>query len=372
MAFGLGKIKSVENAFCIWIPDGRTLSRHVWEKYQSVAAGRNFFRDFIQLIQGRNSRLLLHHPFIIRKLPFKPPHDASASGGSALKKPQTGNHMESQDQPGIRFVFFRTDTHSARLAALLLGFSRMDHACSQRSAGGVKTSCRHRCPLRETGFPGRFLCHRTHDLVAASDLRKKFPANTKTAAHFFIPHAFSHIKAMQSVTLRQILCHLSCQFKSNITIRLKNLICIFVNFRKILLIPEDLRRCIGRLERIARCPENLFRTDLFIQPIANILRPGIHPDWRVGKNVSLAVNGNGGPALSVNSYPCDLFRQDTRALDAPPHRAAHGFPPFLRVLFRPAFMGIINRIIAVLRRQNSARPVENGNFTCACSDINTQ
>ena len=97
--------------------------------------------------------------------------------------------------------------------------------------------------------------------------------------------------------------------------------------------------------------------------IANILRPGIHPDWRVGKNVSLAVNGNGGPALSVNSYPCDLFRQDTRALDAPPHRAAHGFPPFLRVLFRPAFMGIINRIIAVLRRQNSARPVENGNFT---------
>ena len=369
MAFGLGKIKSVENAFCIWIPDRRTLSRHVWEKYKSVAAGGNFFRDFIQLIQRRNSRLLLHHPFIIRKLPFKPPHDASASGSSALKKPQAGHHMESQDQPGIRFVFFRADTHSACLSALLLGFSRMDHACSQRSAGGVKTSCRHRRTLRKAGFPGRFFCHRTHDLVASADLRKKFTWNTKTVAHPVVPFSCPHVKTVQAVTLRQILCHLSCQFKSNIAVGLQYPVCIPVNLRKILLIPEDLRRCVGRLERISRCPENLFRADLFVQPVADILRPGIHPDRRVGKNVSPAVNGNGRPALSVNSYSCDLFRQDTRARYAPPHRAAHGFPPFLRVLFRPAFMGIINRIIAVLRRQDSARPVENGNFTCACSDI---
>ena len=44
-------IKSVENTFCIWIPDWGTLTGHIWKKYHSITSRGYFFCDFIKLIQ---------------------------------------------------------------------------------------------------------------------------------------------------------------------------------------------------------------------------------------------------------------------------------------------------------------------------------
>ena len=64
----------------------------------------------------------------------------------------------------------------------------------------------------------------------------------------------------------------------------------------------------GRPQHIAAQPEYLICADLSIDPVTDGLRPRIHPDGCIGKNLSVLIYRDRRPALSVNSDTCDLRR----------------------------------------------------------------
>ena len=144
-----------------------------------------------------------------------------------------------------------------------------------------------------------------------------------------------------------------------------------VYFRKILFVPEDFCRSIGRLQGVACNTENLICPDIFIETVTDGLCPGIHPDGCVRKHFSVLINGNGGPALTINSHSGNLLRTDIRLLEHLTDSSADGAPPFLRILFCPAFPGIIYRIIAACGCQYLSLPVKNSYFTGTCSYIDS-
>ena len=200
MALGLGKIQSIEYTFCVRVPDWGTLAGHIWKKYHTVTAWSNFFRDLIELIQGRPF-FLSYRALIICKLTFKPAHYTTAAGCAALKEPLSRNYVISEDQSGICLVLVHADTHSSGLSALFLCLSRMDHSGPQRSTCRIQTAGNNRCSHSKAGFFCCFLCNRSHNMVTVADLRKKSHGDSKFFAHFLIPGCFSHVKAVQAVSL---------------------------------------------------------------------------------------------------------------------------------------------------------------------------
>ena len=248
MAFGLCKIKSVENTFCIWIPDWGTLTGHIWKEYDSVTARIDFFCNLIELIQRRCSCLFLHHSLIIGKFTFKPAHHSAATGRSALQKPFTRNDMIPEDQSWICFVFINADAHSTCLSALFLCFSRMNDTCTQSSTGCIQTTCYNRGSFRESALCGCFCCHGTYDMVTFADLRQKFHRNSEVSTHLFVPASLLHIETVKAVSLRHILCDRACQLKGDKTVGLEDLVDLFINLRKIFFVPDDLCCRIRRLK----------------------------------------------------------------------------------------------------------------------------
>ena len=183
------------------IPYRRSFSGHIGQKYQSVTSRIHFFGNFIQLIQRGNSCLFFHQTLVISKLSLKPAHNAASACGSSLKKPFARNHMESQNQAGIRLILFHADTHPASLTALFLRLTGMDHTCSQSTAGSIQTSCCHRRSFCKSGFFCCFFCHCSYNLITWYDFRKKFSGDSQFFTHFFIPLSGTHIKTVESITL---------------------------------------------------------------------------------------------------------------------------------------------------------------------------
>ena len=201
MALGLGEIQSVKYALCVRVPDRGTLTGHIWKEYHTVTSRSDLFCDLIKLIQGRTFFFSCHHTLIICELTFKPAHDTTAAGCAALKEPLSRNYVISEDQSGICLVLVHADTHSSGLSALFLCLSRMDHSGPQRSTCRIQTAGNNRCSHSKAGFFCCFLCNRSHNMVTVADLRKKSHGDSKFFAHFLIPGCFSHVKAVQAVSL---------------------------------------------------------------------------------------------------------------------------------------------------------------------------
>ena len=200
MSLGLGKIQSIEYTFCVRVPDWGTLAGHIGKKYHTVTAWSNFFRNLIELIQGRPF-FLSYRALIICKLTFKPAHDTTAAGCAALKEPLSWNNVITKDQSRICLVLIHADTHSASLSALFLCLTWMDYSGPQCSTCCIQTTGNNRCSHSKTGFFCCFFCNRSHNMVTVTDLRKKFYRDSKFFTHVLIPGCFSHVKAMQAVPL---------------------------------------------------------------------------------------------------------------------------------------------------------------------------
>ena len=171
---------------------------------------------------------------------FKPAHDSTASGSSSLKEPLARNNMITEDQPWISFVLICTNAHSPGLSSLFLCFSCMDHTSSKRSACSIKSTGNNRCSLGKSTLCCCLRGDSAYHMITVTYFRKESHRNSKLFTHLFIPASFFHIKAMQSISLRNILRDRICQFKCNVAVRLKDLVYFFINLRLIFPVPDDL------------------------------------------------------------------------------------------------------------------------------------
>ena len=150
---------------------------------------------------------------------------------------------------------------------------------------------------------------------------------------------------MKAISLRKILCHHTGQFVCNITVGLKDLISLCIDFRQISLIPDDLCSCIRWLQRVAAKLKDLVFPNLFIEFFTDICGSCVHPDWGVRKYISIFIYCDRRPALSIDSDSFNLFRGNISFYEYPWDCIANCFPPFFRILFCPSRMWVINLII---------------------------
>ena len=177
---------------------------------------------------------------------------------------------------------------------------------------------------------------------------------------------------MKTIPLREVLCHHAGQFICNVTVGLKDLISLCINFRKVSLIPDNLCCCIRRLQRISAKLEDLVFSNLFIEFFTDICCPCIHPDWGIRKYITFFVYCDCRPALSINSDSFDLFRGNLSLCQHPWDCVADCFPPFFRILFCPARMWVIDLIITGSGCPDCSVFCEDGNLAGTGSDIYSQ
>ena len=198
--------------------------------------------------------------------------------------------MVSEDQPFICNVLVCADTHAACLTALLLGLSGMDHACPKSAAGRIQTACYNRSSDCKAALLSCLLIHRPDHFMARVNFREQAHGDSQSLTHILIPCSCMHVKTMQSVPLRHILCHLPGQLVCNIAVGLKNLVCICIDLRQISLIPDDLSRRVGWLQGVSRKLKYLICPYLFIHFFTDVCRPCIHPNRRVCQDSAVFVH----------------------------------------------------------------------------------
>ena len=366
------EIKPVEHTLRVRIPDRRALSAHIREKNKSVRSGRNLFRLMIQLHERRLSGLLRQETLLSGELPLKPPHHSAASGRTALQQPFARNDMKRQNQPGIRLIFIQADAHAAGLSSLLLCIPVVNHAGAKRSARGIKTSRNYRRSLQKSRFLRRCLCHLTDHLITVHDLRQELLRDSDLGCHIIIPDTPSHIKAMPAVRVTDIFRYLSGQTISDVSVRVQNLVRVCIDLRKVFSVPENLRRGVGRLQRVSCKIKNSVLSDPFIDTVTHRLRAGIHPDRRIRQILPVLIQSDGGPALPVDSDSTDIRRLHLPLSPDLCQCLTDAPVPVLRILLRPARVRIINRIITRRGCLHPAVPVKGRHLAGARSDIYSQ
>ena len=106
------------------------------------------------------------------------------------------------------------------LAALFLGFSGMEDAGSQSSAGRVEAACHH----RDTGYEARFLRrlfrHGTDHLMTGVQIRQQPSGDSKRFTHTELPRSLMRVETVQAIPLRVFLGHFPGQLECDIAVGL--------------------------------------------------------------------------------------------------------------------------------------------------------
>ena len=153
----------------------------------------------------------------------------------------------------------------------------------------------------------------------------------------------SGIWRLISITLRDILSHLSSQLPDYVAIGLKYLVCLSINIRRRIPIPQQLWERIAWFQWIPANTKKCISSYCPFYGAALLLRAGVEPDRRSAKRIPFTSDGNGCPTLSVNTYSGNLRRRDALS-KKPADSFTNCLIPILRILFCPALRGIIHRI----------------------------
>ena len=133
---------------------------------------------------------------------------------------------------------------------------------------------------------------------------------------------------------------------------------------------EMLGQSVGGGQGVAAAGENLLAAHTGLQLLAEGARPGVHPDGGVAQGPALLVQGDGAPALAVDAHACHLAGGHGAAFPQPPEGLAHGLPPLLWVLLRPARLGVEHRVAFGGLGQHAALQVEGSHLAGGGAHVN--
>ena len=150
------KTKSIEHSLGVWIPDWRTLSCHIRQKYHSIRTRVHLFSQCSQFIKG-----LVFSQFL-----FKPAKHTSTAYGSTLKQPAIRYNMRTQNQLWMRQCPIHTNTHSSGLSSLFLCLTRQIYSGTQRPAGCIQTSSHNFSTYSQSRLECCFFRHFPYYLMA--------------------------------------------------------------------------------------------------------------------------------------------------------------------------------------------------------------
>ncbi len=280
--------------------------------------------------------------------------------------------MRRQNQARICAVGCGVDAHATSLTTLFLGLAIGDNTDTQSATSGIQTTSNHGGAFgnasESCGFLGDFADH----IVALANFRQEGAGNAQFGTHSVVPLHGTHIEAVQTIALGDFLGQTTGEAVSDVAVGLENSCNLAVDFRHLFLVPQDFTGGVGSLQGVTRQIEDVVGADSCVDLSADFLRTVVHPDGVVGQNLAVFVQGNGRPALAVNTDTRDVSRVDARFFNDSASGRCHSGPPFFRVLFHPAGVRIIDRIVAIGSANHVAVQVKDGNFASTCADVNTE
>ena len=328
------------------------------------------FRLPVQLLEGAAALLLGCGALGGGELPLEPVQGAAAPHRAPLEKPQALHHVGAENQPGVGLGAVHAEAHAPCLAALLLGLPGVDDPRPQGAAGSVQAAGHHRGALQQARLLGRLGRDAPHHLAAGDDLRQQRGLYAQLLAQGDVPLVPGHIVAGPAIALALVLGDGPCQAEGQIAVGLEHLLRLFIDLGQVLLVPQHLGQSVRGGQGVAAAGENLPAAHTGLQFLAEGARPGVHPDGGVAQGPALLVQGDGAPALAVDAHACHLTGGHGAAFPQPPEGPAHGLPPLLGVLLRPARLGVEHRVAFGGLGQHVALQVEGSHLAGGGAHVN--
>ena len=248
----------------------------------------------------------------------------------------------------------------------------MDDADPQRAAGRIQAARHYRCALAQPGqrsrLPGKPPC----DFAAFAQPGQQLRPDACLPAQRSIPFPPFHVEAVPPIALGQVLRHAAGEPVDNVAVGLEHLFRTRIHVRKMVFQPQHLGHGMSGRYGIAGAAKPCFFADGPHHLRAFSAGSGICPYGRRIQDSPVFIDGNHRPALPVYADSGDIGCTDAAFLKHSANAAYSRFPPIVRILLRPARLGIADAIRTFPHGDGAAPGVKQRRFARRSANIDSQ